>query len=44
MKFFVFILMLIYIFSPVDLAPGLPVDDIIVTIGSTAYLLTPKND
>lgn len=44
MKFLVFILLLLYIVSPVDFVPAVPVDDIIVTIGTAAYLLTPKND
>lgn len=44
MKFLVFLFMLIYLVSPIDVAPGIPVDDILVTIGSTAYMLTPKTD
>lgn len=44
MKFLIFIFMLIYLVSPIDVAPGIPVDDIIVTIGSVSYLLVPKKD
>lgn len=43
MKFVVILLALIYICSPIDVAPGIPVDDIVVTIGSVAYILTPKD-
>ena len=43
MKALIFILMIIYLVSPIDVAPGIPVDDIIVTIGSASYLLTPKD-
>lgn len=42
MKFLVFILLLLYIVSPVDAIPAVPIDDIIVTVGTTAYMLTPK--
>jgi len=41
MKAFVIIFMLLYLISPVDVAPGIPIDDIIVSIGSASYLLTP---
>ena len=44
MKFLVFLFVLFYLISPVDAMPGVPVDDILVTIGSTVYMLTPKND
>ena len=44
MKFLIFLFMLIYLVSPIDVAPGIPVDDIIVTIGSTVYMLTPKEE
>lgn len=43
MKFLIFILMLMYIVSPIDLVPAVPVDDIVVTVGSVAYLLAPKD-
>ena len=44
MKFLVLIAVLLYLVSPIDLAPGIPVDDIIVTIGSASYLLVPKDN
>lgn len=44
MKFLIFLFMLIYLVSPIDVAPGIPVDDIVVTVGSMAYMLTPKED
>lgn len=44
MKFLIFIFMLVYLVSPIDVAPGIPVDDIIVMIGSDSYLLVPKED
>ena len=44
MKFLIFIFMLVYLVSPIDVAPGIPVDDIIVMIGSASYLLFPKED
>ena len=44
MKFLIFLLMLCYIVSPVDLVPAVPVDDIVVMIAGTSYLLTPKED
>ena len=43
MKFLVFILLLLYIVSPIDFVPAVPIDDIVVTIGTAAYLLTPKD-
>ena len=43
MKFLLFILMLCYIASPVDLMPAVPIDDIVVTVGTAAYILTPKD-
>ena len=43
MKFLVFILLLIYIVSPIDAMPAVPIDDIVVTVGGAAYLLTPKD-
>ena len=44
MKFLIFLFMLIYLVSPIDVAPGISVDDIIVTLGSAAYMLTPKEE
>ena len=43
MKALILILTLIYLASPIDFAPGVPIDDVIVTIGSASYLLTPKD-
>lgn len=43
MKALICIIALLYLVSPLDLAPGIPVDDIVVTIGSAAYALTPKD-
>ena len=43
MKFLVFILLLIYIVSPIDAMPAVPIDDIVVTVGGATYLLTPKD-
>lgn len=43
MKFLVIILMLLYIVSPIDVMPAVPVDDIVVTVGGAAYLLAPKD-
>ena len=39
MKFLIFIFMLVYLVSPIDVAPGIPVDDIIVMIGSASVLI-----
>ena len=44
MKFIIILLMLIYIISPIDVAPAVPVDDIIVTIAGATYLLIPKDE
>lgn len=40
MKIAVLILALIYIISPIDIVSGVPVDDIVVALGSAAYALT----
>jgi hypothetical protein len=40
MKALVLILSLLYIISPVDFVPAIPIDDILVTLGTAAYLLT----
>ena len=44
LKVFVAILVIAYIVSPIDIAPGIPVDDIVVAIGGASYVLIPKND
>ena len=36
------LMIILYIVSPVDAIPAVPIDDILVTIGTTAYMLTPK--
>ena len=43
MKFLIFFLMLLYMVSPIDAMPTVPIDDIVVMVGSTAYLLKPKD-
>ncbi len=43
MKFLIIFFALLYFISPIDVAPGVPIDDVIVTIGSASYLLTPKD-
>ena len=42
-KLFVAILVIAYIVSPIDIAPAIPVDDIVVAIGGASYVLIPKN-
>ena len=39
MKFLVFALLLVYIISPIDFIPGIPIDDILVAIGAVSFLL-----
>ena len=41
MKLVVFIVMILYIISPVDLAPGF-IDDLIVFLVSSGYLMSGK--
>ena len=43
MKLWVFILLLVYILSPVDLLPGIPIDDVLAAIGAAAFLLAPRD-
>ena len=43
MKFLAFILLLLYIISPVDFMPGIPIDDILIAIGAAAFLLKPSD-
>lgn len=43
MKPLVFVIMIIYIISPVDLAPGF-IDDLIVLLVSSGYLVSGEND
>ena len=38
------IFVIAYIVSPIDIAPAIPVDDIVVAIGGASYVLIPKND
>ena len=44
MKFLVCLLMLIYVISPIDIMPGVPLDDLIAAVGTIAYLLKPKKE
>lgn len=43
MKFLVFILLLVYIISPIDFVPGIPLDDILIAIGAASFLLKSNN-
>lgn len=42
MQYLLIILTLIYILSPIDLAPGIPVDDLLAAIGAVIYLWNQK--
>lgn len=41
MKIFVLIFTILYFVSPIDVAPGVPIDDIIALVASISYMLKP---
>lgn len=43
MKVLAFLLILVYIVSPVDILPGIPLDDIILAIGGVSALFKNKD-
>lgn len=42
MKFLVFVLIMLYVLSPIDVLPAVPVDDIVVLVAGVPYLLVPQ--
>ena len=43
MKVLVLILAILYVMSPVDIAPGVPLDDIIAIVASISHVLKSAN-
>ena len=43
MKALVLIFAILYFVSPIDIAPGIPIDDIIALIAGVSYMLKPAD-
>ena len=43
MKVLVLIFAILYFVSPIDVAPGVPIDDIMALIASISYMLKPAD-